>query len=61
MSQQHAEKERRDLQVFSAREALVELKAKLSVAALTKTDVKLSATEARIALALMDEKTPWSF
>ena len=49
-----------DIQVFSARKALVELKEKLVLASLTKQPVTLSALEARMLLALTDERTPWS-
>lgn len=52
--------EKHEVRVFSAREALVNLKAKLSIASLTKQDVVLTAVEARMILALTDEKTPWT-
>lgn len=46
---------------FSARQALIDLKAKLALCSLGKADtVTLSPLECRMILALVDEKTPWS-
>lgn len=48
------------IEIFSARQALVRLKEKLVLSSLTKQPVTLSDVEARMLLALTDERTPWS-
>lgn len=52
--------ESHSIEIFSARQALIKLKEKLVIASLTRQSVTLTDVEARMILALTDERTPWS-